>query len=134
MKSLTDIIQEELTHGGICDEIAQVSTSMGAIASTNKDPLLREMAQRLDAASERFRDRMEEQLDTHEEMLVQLGNEIGAELAVEKLVEELAKQPCVLPGEACEDKDGYSRALWCFPCKAREVLKALNETKEEARG
>lgn len=41
--------------------------------------------------------------------------------------ELVAKEPCVLPGSKdCYEKDGYSEALWCIPCRARDALKKVN--------
>lgn len=41
--------------------------------------------------------------------------------------EEMAKGQCVLPGsKSCQEKDGYSRVLWCAPCLARDTLEKVN--------
>lgn len=38
-----------------------------------------------------------------------------------------ARQDCVLPSsKTCLDKEGYSEALWCIPCRARDTLKKVN--------
>lgn len=45
------------------------------------------------------------------------------------LLEEAAREPCrgrATAPRPCPELPGYSHALWCFPCKARETLEDLN--------
>lgn len=59
IEKLEEALRTELTHGGVNDEIAQVSTSLGAIASVYKDNTLEALGQKLDEAREDSRDRLE---------------------------------------------------------------------------
>lgn len=54
-----EALEREMTHGGIYDLMAQIATTVGAIARAERDPQLADVGSRLDREREHFRARVE---------------------------------------------------------------------------